>query len=101
MPDVSIKFAGPGLVPALRVRDEDEVFHRVVLTGGTGTFDATIGESYKLFWLVVGQQNTDYSITLAPPAGHNLAMARNPIKSTVPGGQAGFGREPFVLDVVA
>ena len=97
MSDVSITFAGAGLVPALRVRDEDDLFHRIELEDGKGTFDATVGDKYKLFWLVVGQPFTDYSITLKAPEGHELEMTRNPIKSTVPSGQAGFGREPFGL----
>ena len=99
MPAVSITFAGPNLVPALRIRDKDQKFHRIELTDGKGTFDATVGETYKIFWLVVGQPLISYSIKLEAPEDHKLEMERNPIKSKVPGGQAGFGREPFVLEV--
>jgi hypothetical protein len=73
------------------------VFHRIELVGGKGRFDATVGDRYKLFWLVLGIPSTKYSIKLEAPKGHELEMKRNPIESKVPDGQAGFGREPFVL----
>lgn len=99
MPKIAITFTGAGLLPALRVRDQVDVFHRIELEGGKGHFDATVGDPYKLFWLVVGLPSTKYSIKLEAPSGHKLDMKRNPIESRVPSGQAGFGREPFVLRV--
>jgi hypothetical protein len=99
MPKVAIDFVGAGLVPALRVRDEADKFYRVELVNGKGQFDATVDQRYRFFWLVVGWPSTQYSITLAAPTGHILDIKRNPIKAKVPSGQAGFGREPFVVKV--
>ena len=97
---VTFEYAGAGTVPALRVRDPHDEFHRIRLQGGKGEFDAEVNVDYRLFWFVVGDPGTRYSIKLSTVAGHKVVANRNPIKPPggVPSGGAGFGRERFKIE---
>ena len=96
----TFKYEGAGAVPALRVQDSQGEFHRIRLQSGTGSFEAELNDAYKLFWFVVGEPGTQYTIKISTAAGHKVVANRNPIKPVggVPSGGAGFGRERFKIE---
>lgn len=93
--DVTIRYSGPGTLPALRVRDPNGRYHKITLSGGKATFVAAEDREYGLFWAVVGPAGVEYTITLSAPSGAKVIAKENPLKRPVPSNEFGFGRMKF------
>ena len=95
---IDIKFQGKGTRPSLTIRDSSGKNSEVDLVSGSASFEAEVDEKHYLFWLVIGSADDDYEISLAiSDDSFEVNANRNPIKKSVPNGNAGYGRERFVV----
>ncbi len=85
MPDVNLKFSGPGVtVRTIRIKNKDTGARQtVVLDGdGKGSFSATVGVPYLITRYVVGPIDAAYKIQLSV-SEHFKIEGNNPLKGSV------------------